>query len=82
MNIGSGFMKKITKKVKPTEYEKISEAVERLENYKHPIHSPEWCSNRICWAWKFRKITREQMEELANRMTEYFKQDAELYRRS
>lgn len=73
-------MKKTTKKVKPTEYEKINEALERLENYKHPIHSAEWCSNRISWAWKFRKITREQMEELANRMTEYFKQDALLYR--
>lgn len=59
--------KKKVKKVKKTEYEKISETLERLELCKYPIHSSDWCADRITWAWKFRKITEDQKNELVDR---------------
>lgn len=59
-------------KVKKSEYQKISEAIERLENFKYPIHSSDWCSDRITWAWKFRKITEAQKDELVDRMIKVF----------
>ena len=32
-------------------------------------HKIDWITDRICWCWKWKKITREQMEELAMRAT-------------
>lgn len=48
-------------------YTDIDKALTRLEQDKYAIHSVDWCINRIDWAWKWRKITKEQMEELAGR---------------
>lgn len=31
-----------------------------------------WAADRICWCWKWKKITKEQMEELADRVTAIF----------
>ena len=51
-------------------YDQINTAIISYEEYK-PYHDKtiEWICDRIDWAWKWRKITREQMEELANRAT-------------
>ena len=32
----------------------------------------DWAANRIDWAWKWRKITREEMEELTDRAISIF----------
>ena len=50
-------------------YNEIDEALHSYENYK-PYHTRdiEWISNRISWCWKWRKITKEQMEELCDRV--------------
>lgn len=50
-------------------YDEIDKALQSYENYK-PYHTRkiEWISNRICWCWKWRKITKEQMEELCDRV--------------
>lgn len=48
-------------------YTDIDKALTRLEQDKYAIHSIEWCISHIDWAWKWRKITKEQMEELAER---------------
>ena len=50
-------------------YNEIDEALQPYENYK-PYHTRdiEWISNRISWCWKWRKITKEQMEELCDRV--------------
>lgn len=55
-------------------YKEIDEALKSYEENK-PFHPKkmEWISNRITWCWKWRKITREQMEELADRATVIFK---------
>lgn len=50
-------------------YDEIDKALQSYENYK-PYHPRkiEWITDRICWCWKWRKITKEQMEELCNRV--------------
>lgn len=50
-------------------YDEIDKALRSYENYK-PYHDKkiEWISNRITWCWKWRKITKEQMEELCDRV--------------
>ena len=54
-------------------YSEIDKALSRLEQFKYPLHSIDWCANRIDWCWKWRKITREQMESLAERVTTFYK---------
>ena len=51
-------------------YDEIDNAIIEYENYK-PYHTKttEWICNRIDWAWKWRKITEAQMNELADRIT-------------
>ena len=50
-------------------YNEIDEFLHFYDNYK-PYHTRdiEWISNRISWCWKWRKITKEQMEELCDRV--------------
>lgn len=64
-------MKKV--KVEKDYYKEIDEALKSYENYK-PYHtkSMDWVANRIDWCYKFHHITKEQMEELADRSTEIF----------
>ena len=51
-------------------YQEIDTALKSYEEFK-PYHSRkiEWITDRICWCWKWKKITREQMEELTMRAT-------------
>ena len=50
-------------------YSEIDKALHSYENYKpYHQHKIEWISDRISWCWKWRKITKEQMEELCDRM--------------
>jgi hypothetical protein len=55
-------------------YKEIDEELKRYEEYK-PWHtkSIDWICNRIDWCWKWRKITKNQMEELADRVTAILK---------
>lgn len=54
-------------------YKEIDDVLIEYENYKSwHTKSMEWVSNRICWCWQWKKITREQMEELADRATAIF----------
>lgn len=48
-------------------YEKIKTILNRLEQGKYTPYNVSWCIARIDWAWKWRKITKEQMDELAGR---------------
>lgn len=54
------------------EYQKINDALNRLENGYYAIHDASWCASRIDWAWKFRKITREEKDELCDRTIALF----------
>lgn len=54
-------------------YKEIDRALRQHEEY-HPYHthSMYWISDQIDWCWKWRKISKEQMEELAMRATAIF----------
>lgn len=54
-------------------YKEINDVLVEYESYK-PWHTKniDWVCNRIDWCWKWKKITREQMEELASRVTTIF----------
>ena len=54
------------------EYEKINKALSQHENGSYKMYSLDWIANRIDWAWKWRKITEPQMEELADRICKVF----------
>lgn len=51
-------------------YNEIDKALQSYENYK-PYHARkiEWITNRISWCWKWKKISKEQMEILCERAT-------------
>lgn len=53
-------------------YSEIDQALTRLERGLYPIRSIDWVTERIDWCWKWRKITREQLELLCDRVIAYF----------
>ena len=57
------------------EYKKINEVITQLENHKYSPLNASWCADRIVWAYKFKKITKEQMIDLSNRVTELFEME-------
>jgi hypothetical protein len=56
-------------------YKQINDALISYENYK-PYHTKtiDWICNSIDWAWKWRKINKEEMIELAERVTKLFEE--------
>ena len=49
-------------------YAEIDKALKSHEEFRQWNEKPmSWITNRIDWCWKFRKITREQMESLCAR---------------
>lgn len=55
-------------------YSEIDKALKSYEEYK-PYHqySIDWITDRIDWCWKFKKITEDQMTELADRIIKVMK---------
>ena len=53
-------------------YIEIDNILKAFEGNGYTAQSMYWVTDRIAWCWKFRKITEEQMEELANRATYIF----------
>ena len=51
-------------------YKEIDKALKTYEEFL-PYHTRDihWICDRIAWCWKWKKITREQMEELSMRAT-------------
>jgi len=50
-------------------YSEIDNAIKSYEEYKSwHDRKIEWISDRICWCWKFKHITKEQMESLCDRV--------------
>lgn len=51
-------------------YKEIDKVLTEYEEYR-PYHTRniDWACNRISWCYKWKKITKEQMEELADRAT-------------
>ena len=54
-------------------YAEIDKVISEYENNKSwHDKTLDWAANRVDWCWKWRKITKEQMEELADRVTAIF----------
>lgn len=55
-------------------YQQIDKALLSYENHK-PYHDKtmDWICDRIDWVWKWRKISENEMIELASRATEILK---------
>lgn len=51
-----------------TVYEKIDRVLKQHENHKYAERSLDSIADYINWAWKWRKITKAEMEETANRV--------------
>lgn len=50
-------------------YNRLIETIERYENFMPECGlSISWCCDSIDWLWKWRKITKEEMESLCDRM--------------
>lgn len=56
-------------------YSEIDKSLTAHERGKYAQHSLDWCADRVDWCWKWRKITREQMEELADRVCRCYDAD-------
>ena len=57
-------------------YQEINNALKDYEEYKSwHDKSIDWICNRIEWCWKFRHITKEQMEKLADRCCNVLERD-------
>lgn len=52
-------------------YKEINEALTRLEKGYYTTRSLDWCISHIDWAWKWRKITEQQKNELCDRVCNY-----------
>jgi len=51
-------------------YNQINEVLISYEEHKsYHTKNISWACNRIDWCWKWRKITEDQMNELADRAT-------------
>ena len=59
-----------------TVYEKIDHVLRQHEKYGYAERSLDSLADYINWAWKWRKITREEMENAADRVCALY--DAEL----
>lgn len=50
-------------------YKELDKALKDYEQYKpYHLYSIDQITDKIDWCWKFRKITEEQLEELADRV--------------
>lgn len=59
-----------------TVYEKIDRALKQHENFKYCERSLSSIADYIDWAWKWKKISRKEMENAADRVCALY--DAEL----
>ena len=57
-------------------YQKIDRFLKQHENHKYHEKSLDDIADYINWAWKWRKITREEMENAADRVCALY--DAQL----
>jgi len=53
-------------------YVELDKAIQEYENYK-PYHTKtmDWICNKLDWCNKWKKLSTEQVDELANRIVNY-----------
>lgn len=60
-----------------TVYEKIDRVLKQHENYKYCERSLDSIADYIGWAWKWRKISKEEMENAADRVCALYDRELE-----
>ena len=58
-----------------TVYEKIDKVLKQHEQHKYSERSLDSISSYIDWAWKWRRITREEMEDVADRVCALYERE-------
>ena len=58
-----------------TVYEKIDKVLTQHEQYKYTERSLDSLADYIDWAWKWRKITEDQKNEVCDRICILFERD-------
>lgn len=58
-----------------TVYQKIDRALKQHENYKYYERSLESIADYIDWAWKWRKITETEKDEVCDRICVLLERD-------
>lgn len=61
-----------------TIYEKIDRAITQHEHGKYCERSLDSIADYIDWAWKWRKITQEEMENAADRIVALYESKVKL----
>ena len=65
-----------------TVYEKIDRALHDHENHRYATRSLDSIADYINWAWKFRKITPEQKDEVCDRVCALYDAQLAMMKRS
>ena len=60
-----------------TTYEKIDHWITQHENFKYCERTLDSVADYVAWAWKWKKITREQMENAADRVCALYDRELE-----
>lgn len=60
-----------------SEYRKIHKHLTRIAQGKYCEVTLDWCADRVDWAWKWRKISQEEMEELASWISRLYDRETE-----
>lgn len=60
-----------------TVYEKIDKALKQHEAHRYYERSLDSIADYIDWAWRWKKITREEMENAADRVCALYHKDDE-----
>ena len=66
-------------KTSDKEYQKIKSRIDAIKiGSVRFMEDAGWCSDRIVWAYRFKKITEQQKDELCDRMIELFRESCTL----
>ncbi len=65
-----------------TVYEKIDRALRQHEQHKYYERSLDSIADYIDWAWKWRKITPKEKDEVCNRVCALYEEKLALIRKS
>lgn len=58
-----------------TVYQKIDKALKQHENYKYCERSLESIADYIDWAWKWKKITEKEKDDVVERICILYEKD-------
>ena len=61
-----------------TVYEKIDKVLKQHENYKYAERSIDSLCDYIAWAWKWKKITEAQKDEVCDRACAILERDTNI----